>query len=87
MIQLTNLIKRFRNKVAVNDISLTTKKGEIIGFLGPNGAGKTTTMKLIMGLLTPTKGQVSVDGIDPIKQRLQVVKNIGYLPENNPLQL
>lgn len=85
MITLTQVTKQYSIKTAVNNISLSTKKGEIIGFLGPNGAGKTTTMKLILGLLKPTSGEVMVDNLDPVKQRLSVVAKIGYLPENNPL--
>ncbi|CAN5120255.1 hypothetical protein BH09PAT2_BH09PAT2_10910 [soil metagenome] len=85
MITLTHVTKQYTTKKAVNDISLSTKKGEIIGFLGPNGAGKTTTMKLILGLLKPTSGEVMVDNFDPVKQRLSVVSKVGYLPENNPL--
>ncbi len=85
MITLTEVTKQYATKTAVNNVSLSTKKGEIIGFLGPNGAGKTTTMKLILGLLKPTSGRVTVDNLDPVKQRLSVVSKIGYLPENNPL--
>ncbi len=85
MITLTDVTKQYSSKTAVNNISLTTKRGEIIGFLGPNGAGKTTTMKLILGLLKPSSGQVKVNDFDPVKQRLSVVSKIGYLPENNPL--
>lgn len=85
MITLTQVTKQYPTKTAVDNISLTTKKGEIIGFLGPNGAGKTTTMKLILGLLKPTSGAVTVDNLDPVRQRLSVVSKIGYLPENNPL--
>ncbi len=85
MISLTSVTKQFKTKTAVNDISFTAKKGEIIGFLGPNGAGKTTTMRLILGLIKPTKGEVTVNGKDPITDRLKVLDDIGYLPENNPL--
>ncbi len=85
MIQLENITKQFRAKTAVNDISFSAKKGEIIGFLGPNGAGKTTTMRIILGIFSPNKGKVRVDGKDPAVSRVEVAKNIGYLPENNPL--
>ncbi len=85
MITLTQVTKQYSTKTAVDNISLTTKKGEIIGFLGPNGAGKTTTMKLILGLLKPTSGEITVNNLDPVRQRLNVVSRIGYLPENNPL--
>ncbi|MBI4226264.1 ABC transporter ATP-binding protein [Candidatus Roizmanbacteria bacterium] len=79
------MTKIFKNKTAVDNISFTAKEGEIIGFLGPNGAGKTTTMRLILGYLTPTEGKISVDNLDPLEQRIDVLKKIGYLPENNPL--
>ncbi|PIZ66540.1 multidrug ABC transporter ATP-binding protein [Candidatus Roizmanbacteria bacterium CG_4_9_14_0_2_um_filter_39_13] len=85
MISVANIVKKFGQTVAVNDISFTTKKGEIIGFLGPNGAGKTTTIRLILGLIKPTSGTITVEKSDPIKDRLDVLTQIGYLPENNPL--
>lgn len=85
MIVVSSLTKIFEKNLAVNNISFKTKEGEIIGFLGPNGAGKTTTMRLLTGYLKPTSGKVSINNLDPIKNRLEVLKNIGYLPENNPL--
>lgn len=85
MIELENITKQFRSKTAVDDISFTAKKGEIIGFLGPNGAGKTTTMRIILGIFNPTSGKVRVDGKNPAISRVEIAKNVGYLPENNPL--
>ncbi len=85
MIIVSSLTKIFEQTFAVNNISFKTKEGEIIGFLGPNGAGKTTTMRLLTGYLKPTSGKVSINNLDPIKNRIEVLKNIGYLPENNPL--
>lgn len=85
MILLSSVTKKFKNKTAVDNISFKAKEGEIIGFLGPNGAGKTTTMRLILGYLTPTEGKILVDNLDPIESRIEVLKKIGYLPENNPL--
>lgn len=85
MISVTNIVKKFGQTAAVDDISFTTKKGEVIGFLGPNGAGKTTTMRLILGLIKPTSGTITVEKADPIRNRLDVLLQIGYLPENNPL--
>lgn len=87
MIELKNVTKQFPNKRAVNDISFTAGTGDIIGFLGPNGAGKTTTMRLILGILAPTQGTVKVGKKTPTHDRTDIVKNIGYLPENNPLYL
>lgn len=85
MIELKNITKQFPKKVAVNDISFTAKKGEIIGFLGPNGAGKTTTMRLILGIVTPSDGKVTVENKNPATHRVEIAKMVGYLPENNPL--
>lgn len=85
MISLTLVSKTFGNVTAVFGVTFTAKKGEIIGFLGPNGAGKTTTMRLILGYLTPTAGEIGIDGQDPISNRMQALKKIGYLAENNPL--
>lgn len=85
MISLTSVTKRFRNTLAVEKISFKARQGEIIGFLGVNGAGKTTTMRLLLGYLNPTSGKISIDNLDPLKDRVQVLRNVGYLPENNPL--
>ena len=85
MIEIKNLAKRYRDIIAVDDISFTVKKGEIVGFLGPNGAGKTTTMKIITGFTPPSDGMVKVAGFDISNQPMEVKKRIGYLPENPPL--
>ena len=85
MILLSSVSKKFKNKTAVDNIFFKAKEGEIIGFLGPNGAGKTTTMRLILGYLSPTEGKVTIDNLDPIEERIEVLKKTGYLPENNPL--
>lgn len=85
MIEFENITKQFPKKVAVNDLSFTAKKGEIIGFLGPNGAGKTTTMRLLLGILTPSEGKITVAGHIPSRSRVDIAKKVGYLPENNPL--
>lgn len=85
MIRVRDLTKKFGPIVAVSDLNFEIKKGEIIGFIGPNGAGKTTTMRLIVGYLTPTEGEVLVNGVNPIIERMKVSREIGYLPENNPL--
>lgn len=85
MISLSSVTKKFKTTVALDNISFQAKQGEIIGFVGPNGAGKTTTMRLILGYLSATYGKITVDGLDPIEDRLEVVRRIGYLPENNPL--
>lgn len=85
MISVKSVSKVFGNKKALSGISFEVKDREIIGLLGPNGAGKTTTMRLIVGYLRPTTGTISVNGKIPIDDRMEVVRKIGYLPENNPL--
>jgi ABC-2 type transport system ATP-binding protein len=85
MLQLTSTTKKFGQKIAVHNMSFEAKSGEIIGFLGPNGAGKTTTMRLILGFLLPSTGEVKINEKNPITKRLETLPNIGYLPENNPL--
>jgi ABC-2 type transport system ATP-binding protein len=84
---VTNLSKQYGQQLAVNDISFSIQKGEIVGFLGPNGAGKSTTMKIATSYLPPTKGKVTVNGFDVVEQPMAVKKIIGYLPEHNPLYL
>src|SRR5215217_3338273 len=82
---IKNLTKIYGEQRAVNNISFTINKGEIVGFLGPNGAGKSTTMKMITGYLEPTEGEVVVNGVDVKKDPLQAKRKIGYLPESNAL--
>ena len=86
-IQLTDISKTYGIQKAVNSISFSAKKGEIVGFLGPNGAGKSTTMKILTGFIQPTEGAVLVNGIDVIVNPIEAQKSIGYLPEHNPLYL
>ncbi len=81
LIQTQNLVKRYGDKVAVNDVSFEVRGGEIFGFLGPNGAGKTTTIKMIVGLLQPTSGNVRVAGYDVQTQPLQAKTACGYVPD------
>jgi ABC-2 type transport system ATP-binding protein len=85
MITVSNITKVFGKKKAVDAISFTIKKGEIVGFLGPNGAGKTTTMRLLVGFLSPTTGTILIDELSPVRDRTFVLQKVGYLPENNPL--
>jgi ABC-2 type transport system ATP-binding protein len=85
MIEVRNLTKRYGDLIAVNQVSFTAQKGEIVGFLGPNGAGKTTTMRIITGFLPATSGTVKVDGFDIFDDSHEVRKRIGYLPETPPL--
>ena len=82
-----NVTKQYDNQLALNDVSLTIGKREIVGLLGPNGAGKSTLMKIITCFIPPTKGTVSVEGYDIWEQSMEVRKRVGYLPEHNPLYL
>jgi len=85
MIEIKNLTKKFGQNLVLDDLSFSVEKGEILGFLGPNGAGKSTTMKIITSFWSPTSGQVSIDGLDAVKDSLSARKKIGYLPETVPL--
>ena len=84
-ISISNLSKNYGTQKAVNNISFSVNKGEIVGFLGPNGAGKSTTMKMITGYLDADAGNIQVCGIDVSKSNIESKKKIGYLPEANPL--
>ncbi|HEX4165847.1 MAG TPA: ABC transporter ATP-binding protein [Bryobacteraceae bacterium] len=85
MIQVEGLSKRYARHVAVNNISFSVNKGDIVGFLGPNGAGKTTTMRILTCFLPPTEGKATVANLDVFEQPFEVKKHIGYLPENPPV--
>ncbi len=85
MIQVEGLSKRYARHIAVNNISFSVDKGDIVGFLGPNGAGKTTTMRILTCFLPPTEGKANVAGFDVFEQAFEVKKRIGYLPEAPPL--
>ncbi len=81
MIKISNLVKRYKNTDAVKGIDLEIPEGEFFGFLGPNGAGKTTTIKMIVGLLKPTAGTITVDGHDILQNPVQAKSVIGYIPD------
>ncbi len=82
MIEIRNLTKIYSGSVkAVDSVSLTVNKGEVFGFLGPNGAGKTTTIKMIVGLLQPTSGSISIDNIDVVSQPVEAKMKIGYVAD------
>lgn len=85
MIEVKNLCKHYGDKKAVNDISFSVGKGEILGFLGPNGAGKSTTMNILTGYISSTSGQVLINGVDILENPIEAKSNIGYLPEIPPL--
>jgi ABC-2 type transport system ATP-binding protein len=85
MIIVKDVTKRYARAVAVDQISFSVAKGQIVGFLGPNGAGKTTTMRILTCFLSPSSGTASVAGFDVLEQPFEVKKRIGYLPETPPL--
>ena len=85
MIEIRNLSKHFGPITAVDDVSFSVGRGEVLGFLGPNGAGKSTTMKMLTGFLTPSGGRASVCGHDLQREPLGAKKKLGYLPEGAPL--
>ena len=81
LIETTGLVKRYGDKLAVNNVSFSVQSGEVFGFLGPNGAGKTTTIKMIVGLLQPTSGSIKVAGYDVQAQPMQAKAASGYVPD------
>lgn len=85
MIEVKNLTKRFGEITAIQDLTFSVKKGEVLGFLGPNGAGKTTTMRILTCFIPATSGTATISGFDIFDQPKEVKKRIGYLPENPPL--
>jgi ABC-2 type transport system ATP-binding protein len=84
-IEVSHLVKSYGGLLAVNDISFTVARGEIVGFLGPNGAGKSTTMRILTGYLPATSGSVHICGLPVATQPDEIKRRIGYMPENNPL--
>jgi len=84
MINVRNIKKAFGPKVAVDGVSFTVEKGEVLGFLGPNGAGKSTSMRMITGFIPPSAGTITVGGFDVVEKPIQAKRLIGYLPENAP---
>lgn len=81
MIQISQLTKTYRDLTAVRDLNLTIEKGDVFGFIGPNGAGKTTTIKVLATLLEPTSGHAYIDGVDVVRNPLEVRRLIGYMPD------
>src|SRR5436305_10829652 len=84
MIKVDNLVKTFGHKRAVDGVSFSVERGEVLGFLGPNGAGKSTSMRMITGFIPPTSGTATVGGFDVVEQGIEARRLIGYLPENAP---
>ena len=84
-IEVLNISKNYGEQKALDAISFSVKKGEIVGFLGPNGAGKSTLMKILTTYITADEGEAKVNGFDVSKASKSVQKAVGYLPEHNPL--
>jgi ABC-2 type transport system ATP-binding protein len=84
VIKVENLTKAFGPKLAVNDVSFSVERGEVLGFLGPNGAGKSTTMRMVTGFIPPTAGRITVGGHDVVENPIAAKRLMGYLPENAP---
>lgn len=87
MIELNNISKRYGNKTALENLSLTINQGEIFGFLGHNGAGKSTTIKSLVSIIQPTQGTITVDGLALTEHRQEIKKKIGYVPDSPDLFL
>ena len=85
MIEVENLTKRYRDRVAIDALTFSVPDGEIVGFLGPNGAGKSTTMKILTGFMPPSSGTAKVAGFDLFESPIEAKRRIGYLPETPPL--
>ena len=85
LVEVENLSRFYQNHRAINQLSFTLNKGEVLGFLGPNGAGKSTTMQIITGNLAPSEGRVSVNGFDILESPRDAKQHIGYLPEHPPV--
>ena len=84
-IVVDNVSKVFGSQRALNGVSLTLERGEVVGLLGPNGAGKSTLMRLVTGFLPPTEGRIEVCGFDVMEAPLETKRRVGYLPERNPV--
>ena len=84
-IKVSSITKEYKAQKALNEVSFSADKGQIIGFLGPNGAGKSTMMKILTGFIKPNSGEVFVNEINVLQNPLEAQKTIGYLPEHNPL--
>jgi ABC-2 type transport system ATP-binding protein len=85
MIEAIDLCKHYGSFAAIDHLTFTIRRGEVVAFLGPNGAGKSTTMKVLTGYLSPTSGTARLCGIDVVQDRVRAAEKLGYLPENGPL--
>lgn len=87
VIKATGLTKIYNNFAAIQDVTFSIPQGQVVAFLGPNGAGKSTTMKILTGYMAPTLGKVEIFGMDVATHRVEIARQVGYLPENGPLYL
>src|SRR5699024_10039014 len=87
ILTVEHLTKKYGDQKALDEVSFTVETGEIVGFLGPNGAGKSTMMKILTGFIPATSGKASINGLEVSTDKLALQKQIGYLPEHNPLYL
>ena len=85
MIEAVDLCKHYGSFAAIDHLTFTIRRGEVVAFLGPNGAGKSTTMKVLSGYLSPTHGTARLAGVDVVQDRVRAAAKLGYLPENGPL--
>ncbi len=84
MIEVSNLTKKFGSTVSLDSVSVSFKEGDHVALMGPNGAGKTTLIRLILGYYIPNSGEVFIDGLNPIKKRVEVLQNISFVPQLPP---
>jgi ABC-2 type transport system ATP-binding protein len=84
MIEIKNLTKKFGKTTSLNDVSITFEKGDAVALMGANGAGKTTLVRLIMGYYHPTSGHVRINGLDPVKKRVDILKSVSFVPQLPP---
>ena len=84
MIEVQHITKKFYKDKSIDNVSITFKKGDRVAIMGPNGAGKTTLVRAILGYYHVSSGQIRVNGFDPIRQRVEVVENIGFIPQLPP---
>ncbi|MEI6351459.1 MAG: ATP-binding cassette domain-containing protein [Verrucomicrobiota bacterium] len=81
LVEIDQLTKIYGTFTAVSDLTLNVGRGELFALLGPNGAGKTTTIRMLMGILQPTRGRARIDGLNCFADRVEVMKRVGYLPD------
>jgi ABC-2 type transport system ATP-binding protein len=86
-IEVKSISKSYKNQIVLNDVSFEISKGEVVGLLGPNGAGKSTLMKILTGFISPSSGEANINALKLTESKMDIQKQIGYLPEHNPIYL